>query len=75
MTIGYAMKYDDWVKSMAKYPVLCKLNGNRVLSVGFTTGGVVSFQEGCDDYFQVDLTCDEVRSLAYELLDLVGDNK
>ena len=56
-----------------KYPTLCKLKDNAVFSVMFTKEGSLNFQEQCDKEYHVDLTRDEVRLLASELLELIGD--
>jgi len=63
-------QWKEWVETK---PVLKKLYEERVFSVGKLKNGAIGFVEECDTYFSCEMTKDEVRQLAHELLILCDE--
>lgn len=53
--------------------ILARLYDERILKVFPTRHDTVIFMEACDFYYEDILTKDEVRQLAKELLEMIGD--
>ena len=69
----YMQHHQDWLKVMAKYPILKRLHEGRVFSVGVSDAEGKTFElvEECDVHFSQTLTKDEMKTLAAELLSYI----
>lgn len=61
------MTFDEWEAWMDDKPILRTLNESGVFSILRAESGRLKITEGCDQWFSVELTADEVAGLIAEL--------